>query len=308
MLVSIVIPTYNRAATICGSVESALRQTYGNIELIVVDDGSTDDTSAVLKDYMTRIKFVRQENAGPSAARNRGVAESKGEIIAFLDSDDHWMPDKIERQVALMERAGSGMSCVVCNAAVKDASGQSIGNTFDFAALRFGFAEGVWSNPQDVLATRFLLFNQVVAVRREAFDRVGGFNEKLRVLEDYELSLKLSAIGTWGVIREPLVVKYNDDNGLGVEVMSDHEKHNAVCIDVISGILSSGGYLNERARRYLAQGLADLRSESQVISMSKKGGLIAVLGRAAGLVLRCRRAFRRRCPSWPGFEGASLTV
>jgi glycosyltransferase involved in cell wall biosynthesis len=306
MLVSVVITTYNRSALIGGSVESALRQTHGEIEVIVVDDGSTDDTESALKDHMGRINFVRQKNAGPSAARNRGVAESKGDIIAFLDSDDHWLPDKISRQVALLDRGGPEMSCCVCNAEVRTPGGGSSMNTFDSADLKMSFNEGTWTNPQTVLATRFLLFNQVLAVRRKAFDLVGGFNEKLRLLEDFELSLKLSAVGKWGVIRDPLVVKYNDENGIGVQAMSDHEKHVSVCIDVIEGILSSADYLGPRAHGLLDRGLADLRSESRVIAMSKNGGITAALGKATGLFLRGRKALRRRLSSWPEFEGESL--
>jgi glycosyltransferase involved in cell wall biosynthesis len=306
MLVTVVIPTFNRSALIGGAVESALRQTYGEIEVIVVDDGSTDDTESALSGHMAKITYIRQKNAGPSAARNRGVAEAKGDIIAFLDSDDHWLPDKIARQVALMARGGPEMSCCVCNAEVRSAGGGRAMNTFDSADLKVAFSEGTWTNPQDVLATRFLLFNQVVAVRREAFDQVGGFNEKLRLLEDFELSLKLSAVGHWGVIRDPLVVKYNDEDGIGVQAMSDHEKHVSVCIEVIAEIISSGGYLGPQARGLLGRGLADLRSESRVISMTKRGGIPAVLGRASGLWMRGRRALRRRLSSWPKFEGKAI--
>ena len=239
-LASVIIPTYNRQDTIVGSVESALAQTYGNLEVIVVDDGSTDGTVRTLDRFGGRIRVIRQRNAGPSAARNRGVAESNGEIVAFLDSDDHWLPEKIARQVALMERGGPEMCCCVCNATVKGEDGAAIGETFDFAGIRPPFVEGEWSNPQELLATRFLLFNQVVAVRREAFDRVGGFDETMRLLEDYELSLRLSSAGAWGVIRDPLVTKYNDTFGLGVACMSDAEQHASVRASVLAGIGTNG--------------------------------------------------------------------
>ena len=216
MKISVIIPAYNRQDTIVAAVESALGQTHPDKEVIVVDDGSTDGTVKALENYGDRIRVVCQANAGPSAARNRGVMESNGEIVAFLDSDDEWMPEKIARQVSVMERGGPSMCCCVCNAVVRGVDGNTTGETFTFAGIRPAFDEGVWTNPQEVLATRFLLFNQVVAVRREAFDRVGGFNENLRLLEDYELSLRLSSAGDWGVIREPLVVKYNDTRGIGV--------------------------------------------------------------------------------------------
>ena len=307
MLVSVVIPTYNRARTIMPAVESAMGQTYRDLEIIIVDDGSTDDTMEVLKPLAGRIVLIRQDNAGPSAARNRGVVEAKGDIIAFLDSDDHWLPDKISRQVDLMRRGGPEMACCVCNALVKGIDGADLGTTFDFARLGFDFNEGEWTNPQDVLATRFLLFNQVVAVRREAFDRVGGFNENLRLLEDFELSMKLSGIGKWGVIREPLVVKFNDTNGIGVECMADKAKHAATSANVISGILGSGQALNPAARRHLEQSVADLEAEIRIMSLLKQGSFPArAYGQALQFQLRARGAMRRRSPAWPKFAGKAL--
>lgn len=305
MLVSVIIPTYNRAGTIRMAVDSALAQTYPDLEVIVVDDGSKDDSLAVLATYGDRIRVIPQANAGPSAARNRGVLEARGEIIAFLDSDDKWMPEKIARQVALMERGGPEMCCCVCNAQVIGNDGKQIGTTFGMSGIRPIFTEGEWTNPQKVLSTRFLLFNQVVAIRREAFDRVGGFNLDLRLLEDYELSLRLSSAGSWGVISDPLVVKYNDDDGIGVSCMADKEKHLAVCGDVISGILD-GSYLEQDAKHFLRLSLADLRTESKLLKISKRGPVPAAWGRLVETWLRGRRTLRRRFPSWPQFEGRAL--
>jgi glycosyltransferase involved in cell wall biosynthesis len=309
MLVSVIIPTFNRAGTILPAVESALAQTHQDLEVIVVDDGSTDGTADVLDQFGRGVKVVRQANAGPSAARNRGVRESKGAIVAFLDSDDHWTPDKIERQVNLMERAGDGMCCCVCNAVVKDEDGGTEGHTFDFSGINPGFIEGEWTNPEDVLATRFLLFNQVVAIRREAFEKVGGFNESLRLLEDYELSIRLSVTGTWGVISDPLVIKYNDTRGIGVECMADHEKHTRVRAKVISDILAGGFGLGKGARGNLQRSLDELETEVNSITMIKRGDLVSKsLGRALGFSLRARRAVRRRSPSWPAFQGRPITL
>lgn len=309
MLVSVIIPTYNRATTLLDAVESALRQTYRNIEVIVVDDGSSDGTEHVLRDFGDRISVIRQANAGPSAARNRGVAESNGEIVAFLDSDDHWMPDKIERQVALMKCGGPDMCCCVCNARVMGADGEYSGNTFDFAGIHVAFTEGQWTNPQDILATRFLLFNQVVAVRREAFDRVGGFKENLRLLEDYELAVRLASIGVWGVISEPLVIKYNETRGIGWECMLDRVKHARVCTDVITGLIESVHDLGPLARLNLERSLSELRTESCALDLIRRGGIIfSGTGYTLEFLLRVRRAVRRRSPSWPKFEGKAIEL
>jgi glycosyltransferase involved in cell wall biosynthesis len=295
--------------TLLDAVESALRQTYRNIEVIVVDDGSSDGTEHVLRDFGDRILVIRQANAGPSAARNRGVAESNGEIVAFLDSDDHWMPDKIERQVALMKCGGPDMCCSVCNARVMGADGEYSGNTFDFAGIHVAFTEGRWTNPQEILATRFLLFNQVVAIRREAFDRVGGFNENLRLLEDYELAVRLASIGVWGIISEPLVIKYNETRGIGWECMIDQVKHVTVCTDVITGLIESVHDLGPLARLNLERSLSELRTESRALDLIRRGGLIfSGTGYTLELLLRVRRAVRRRSPSWPKFEGKAVEL
>jgi GT2 family glycosyltransferase len=101
-LVSIVIPTYNRAYIIGQAIESVLAQTYDNVEVVVVDDGSTDDTAAVVGRYGPKVRYIRQANAGVSAARNRGLREARGEFLALLDSDDAWLPWKAEAQVAVL--------------------------------------------------------------------------------------------------------------------------------------------------------------------------------------------------------------
>lgn len=103
-LVSVIIPTYNRAALVRETVESALKQTYREIEIIVIDDGSTDDTAAVMQSYGNRIRYSRRPNAGENAARNVGIKQAKGQYLALLDSDDLWEPYKIELQVALLKK------------------------------------------------------------------------------------------------------------------------------------------------------------------------------------------------------------
>lgn len=307
MTVSVIIPTYNRADIVAKSIESALGQTYRDLELIVVDDGSTDATQSVLENFSDRIIVIRQANAGPSAARNRGVAEAKGGIVAFLDSDDYWMRDKIERQVALMQTGGPEMCCCVCNATVKESRGETVGNTFDFAGIGPDFDKGEWTNPQEILSTRFLLFNQVVAIRREAFDLVGGFNEDLSLLEDYELALRLSSHGKWGVIREPLVIKHNHTNGIGVECMTNRESHARVRRNVIAGFLKAGHDLSPRARHNLEHGLRDLETEFLVIALLKQDGTASrVAGHVLELWCRALRAARRRSPWWPKFQGREI--
>jgi glycosyltransferase involved in cell wall biosynthesis len=205
-LVSVIIPAYNRAAIIGETIENVLQQTYSNIELIVVDDGSTDDTQTVLRSYGSRIRWVAQRNAGPSAARNHGIAIAKGEIIAFQDSDDAWHPTKIERQVSLLRKAGESVPCCLCNSTLHLPEGRVV-RSFENAPVNPPIEEGIWLNVSEVLSSRFILFNQAVAIRRNVLERVGGFDESFRILEDKELQLRLSLEGPWAFIREPLVTR-----------------------------------------------------------------------------------------------------
>ncbi len=203
-LVSVIIPTYNRAHIVYESIDSVLGQTYSNHEVIVVDDGSTDDTLSKLSSYGDRIKLVSQRNGGPAAARNRGLVEARGELIAFQDSDDLWLPEKLERQVSLMERAGRSVPCCLTNISMRWSDREI--TSFGVSWLNAPIREGIWSNPAEVLATRFVLFNQAVMIRREVLDRIGGFDESIRFQEDYELPLRLSLEGPWAFIADPLVI------------------------------------------------------------------------------------------------------
>lgn len=308
MLVSVVIPTHNRAATLARAVDSALAQTHTPLQVIVVDDGSTDGTAALLASYGSRIKTLRQSNAGPSAARNRGAAAADGGILAFLDSDDRWLPEKIARQTALMERGGPMMTCCVCNARVDAPAGVRSRTSFESADLAPPFAEGLWTNPQEVLSSRFLLFNQVAAIRREAFESCGGFNPQLNLLEDYDLSMRLSTPGPWGVIRDPLTVKYNDTAGIGVRCMNDHESHIRARTKVIRELLEAGmrDTLAHRSAANLRRELALLDDESRAIHLARRGGLAAAAGRLLALRARGRRALMRRSSTWPAFAGKPL--
>ena len=202
-LVSVVIPTYNRAGIIGATIQNVLDQSYRRIELIVVDDGSKDDTLAQLRKFGGQIRIIAQQNSGPAVARNRGARAAQGEFIAFQDSDDLWEPTKLARQVALLMNCESAPVCI-CNTQMGIVDGKPW-TAFEESCVRPRYAEGVWLNVSEVLATRFLLFNQAAMIRRKAFEATGGFREDLRYLEDYDLPLRLSLLGPWTFIKDPLV-------------------------------------------------------------------------------------------------------
>lgn len=302
-LVSIVIPTYNGAATIRRAVDSALAQTYQPTEIIVVDDGSTDDTAAALSGYGAPVRFLRQENAGPSAARNRGARESRGEILAFLDADDVWQPEKTARQVALLLAGGEKTVCCICDAELREGNGRTQ-SSFRRVGIPPPPGPALWQNPGEVLATRFLLFNQVVAVRRRAFESVGGFNEAFRLFEDYELALRLARLGPWGILPDALVIKHNDTAGIGVRAMRDPAVHLAATRQVVEHLLAHTFPAQvptpDSVRPLLLRALRDNALESagyrRLVSRSP---LTRWLGHGLLGGLRIRKALRRRLPGWP---------
>ena len=297
-LVSVVIPAYNRAHSIGKSVESVLQQTYRPLELIVVDDGSTDGTVAALSEFGDRIVVIRQPNGGPSSARNTGVANAKGGIISFLDSDDTWEPAKLERQVSLMNRGGEEVICCVCNSR-NFVNNTELENSFEIAGVDGEITEGFWLNPAELIATRFILFNQVVAIRRSAFEKVGGFKEHMRLLEDHDLAFRLSLLGPWAFISEPLVNKFDQADGIGVTARLDPMTHARAWADALRGFLEEP-LAGISVRRWILEALKDVELEIAAARISRAGGpaskAIPMLMKS---YLRLKGAIRRRLPSWP---------
>jgi len=232
-LVSVIIPTYNRSTTLGRAIRSVLNQTYPDVELIVVDDGSTDDTVSILGSYGERIRWMSQQQSGPSAARNTGARLATGKFLSFLDSDDCWESDKIAIQVDLLLRSGEQVPCCICDALIIDPNGSQT-TSFSVAGVDCSLERGYWTNPELVIATRFILFNQVALIWRSAFEAVGGFCEDLKLLEDHDLAFRLACLGPWGFDERQLVKKYNETLGIGVTAMRDQLCHAIAWQQVIS--------------------------------------------------------------------------
>lgn len=194
--VSVVIPTYNRARFLGAAVASVRAQTYPCAEIVIVDDGSTDDTAQVVAGLGERIRHVRQANAGPAAARNRGIEESRGDLVAFLDTDDRWLPEKLAKQVDILQR-DPAVALVCADMTIVDETGQvQVASNFEHRGMQAFFSglEGhaIPDAPRRLLEVNFVNTSTVLA-RREVLQSLGGFDPRLRYGEDLELWLRIAA-------------------------------------------------------------------------------------------------------------------
>jgi glycosyltransferase involved in cell wall biosynthesis len=204
--ISTLIPTYNRRIHVLRALDSVLAQTVPVDEIVVVDDGSTDGTAeAIHCRYGSRVSVFRQENAGVSAARNRGIREARGEWIAFLDSDDVWFPTKIERQIEALTTLGREFGLCFTNnlfAGNPDLTLSVFQETGFQAAPRLGPFE---DPAKRLLAGREPFFTSSLLVRRSLFEELGGFDETLIVGEDSDMVFRLSFRTKFCFVAEPLV-------------------------------------------------------------------------------------------------------
>jgi glycosyltransferase involved in cell wall biosynthesis len=195
--VSVIIPTFNRGWCLGQAVDSVLAQAYPDLELIVVDDGSTDATPRLLAGYGGRLHVLRCEHRGVSAARNAGIAAAGAELIAFLDSDDLWLPGKLSRQVAFFTRNPQALICQTEELWVRNGRRVNPGK-------RHRKRAGIIFEPSLELC---LVSPSAVMVRRELLERVGLFDEALPACEDYDLWLRVSCRFPIHLIDTPLIVK-----------------------------------------------------------------------------------------------------
>lgn len=199
--VSVILPTYNRAAMLPRAIRTVLAQTYRDFELIVIDDGSTDNTQTVLQSFTdSRLVYLsHQQNRGVSAARNTGIRASRGAYIAFQDSDDEWWPTKLARQLAAFERRGLDTAVVFSQFQfVKN-------NTSRFVPAANEEMEG---NIYKKLLRNNFITTQAAMVRRVSLDQSGLFDESLPCLVDWELWLRLAHSFRFHYLPEPLLTVY----------------------------------------------------------------------------------------------------
>lgn len=206
-LITVIIPAYNLATYLPEAIESALGQSLARerLDVLVIDDGSTDDTPSVIRRYLPRVRYVRQDNRGLPAARNRGIAESDAPYLTFLDADDRLLPDKLEHEVERLEHDAS-VAVAYSGWHYIDAAGRRL-------------PQQGWSRVEGDVLPRLLLGNIVhphaPSVRRSAIVAAGGFDESLTSVEDWDLWIRISLAGArWAATNRPALEYRVRDDGM----------------------------------------------------------------------------------------------
>lgn len=224
--ISVIIPTYNHAGTLPRAIDSVLAQTFEDFELLVVDDGSTDDTAAVIADYEDdRVRYVPHEtNRGASVARNTGIDHARGEFVAFLDSDDEWLPTKLERQLDCLRGRSEEWVGAYCEARFALS-----GNTGPIRNLLGGWLstgrepdrkEGGEELIKDIVTDRLHTHaGSSLLVRSEAVRAIDGFDESFARFQDPEFLIRLLEVGKLARVDEELLVRYDPDRTPSAEVI-----------------------------------------------------------------------------------------
>ena len=226
-LVSVVIPAYNCADTICEALESVFNQTYSNLEIIVINDGSTDETKHILQEFSSKIIYLEHENGGPGSARNKGIRVSRGDYIAFLDADDILAPNKIELQLGCFSAfpevglVFSDFSTFNQHGVIKDLYMSDYFEVFRRCRIKKEdiFSQGIdnKNNFFSLDASRIMFLGNIVLpstalISRGCINKVGLFNEKYKYNSEYELFLKMSKEFKFGFVGSALT-KYRSWKG-----------------------------------------------------------------------------------------------
>ena len=207
--VSVIIPTYNREKYVVKAIDSVLRQKFEDYEIIVVDDGSTDNTKEIVNKYGDRIRYIYQDNSGVSAARNAGIKLAKGEWLAFLDSDDEWMPDYLLTQIETADQ-NPGIRMQATNILVTELNGE----TESYFIINGPLSEFkgkdylLFKEPFSFIVKHAPMGIGSVIVLREAITKAGLFDEGLTLSEDLDLMARVALQGPFGIISKVLAIAY----------------------------------------------------------------------------------------------------
>lgn len=205
--ISVIIPTYNRADLLPRAINSVLNQTFQDFELIIVDDGSTDNTKQVVQEFQnkdSRIKYIWQENSGgPAGPRNIGIRHSEGEYIAFLDSDDEWLLEKLEKQLKLFKNSKKkNLGFVGCNALIVN----------EKTGIKKKYNTPTYHNDEiffkKLLENNFIYSVGSLMIRKEVFNNIGLYDESLTTGEDWDLILRIAQKYSFDFIPKSLFIHH----------------------------------------------------------------------------------------------------
>jgi glycosyltransferase involved in cell wall biosynthesis len=306
-LISVIIPTFNRRHTLPRAIDSVLGQTHRDLELIVVDDVSTDDTIEYLRGIDDpRLKILRLDtNGGAGRARNEGLKIARGTLIAYQDSDDEWSVRFLEQLLIGLERAGPDTGVIYCGKLVYGRDQQRVFGPGRVAYMPDPDRTIVQGDIYRAVLARPLVSSQTFLVRRELMAQVGGWHETIRKGEDWELSARLARITRYAFIEEPLCVTY-----LG----ADSATHNE-----LKGVGTMAAILDAHADTYAAHPALHASLLLQIARTYQRSGKFAeaapFIRRAAALrtarlrmakimlaqALKLGPVFRKRAPAGAAF-------
>ena len=228
--VSVIIPAYNRGNYLRQTIDSVLNQSYGEIELIVVDDGSTDNTMNILLEYGSKLITLSHDdrlNKGQSASINLGLKKAKGDYIAILDSDDYWDSLKIEKQVDHLEK-NPAIGLVYCNGKVVDENGNVLSDIYTSSHTEY-------NRPEDVLVDCYFLLPNNALVRREVFEKAGLFDENLRAAKDHDMAIRLAEMTNIAYFDEYVFFYRRHSQSISVKNAQLRWKNGFVILDKARG-------------------------------------------------------------------------
>ncbi|MFV0438926.1 MAG: glycosyltransferase family 2 protein [Desulfopila sp.] len=283
--ISVILPTFNRESTIRRAIYSVLKQTYSNFELLIIDDGSSDNTEHIVASLDdNRIKYIRHKtNRGAAAARNTGIQLSTGKFIAFQDSDDEWMCDKLEKQMAVMKTAKEDTG-VIYSSYIKIHEKQVL-------LLPKPNQRSASKNIFEKLLRGNFIGLPSVLIKKECFLNAGTFDETLLRLQDWELFIRLSQNYTFLYIDEPLFISFYSNRSIS--------SNNELFPPSFAKILSKHSNIFEKYPKILSKcyltiglkycGIDNLQSGINYFKMSLKTNSFQILGYIMLLIAVSRR-------------------
>jgi len=314
--VSVVIPTYNRAARVSAALDSALRQGVPDLEIVVVDDGSQDDTNAVVAAYGDRVQYVHQANAGVGAARNTGIRRATGTFVAFLDSDDRWHDYKLSMQLALL-REHPSVGLVFSDFAIEKPDGTSLkhgaslwaGRTLDFPAMTavtlrqpehatpawpYASADGFVGPMYRQLLDELPILTSSVIVRRDVLDASTWYTERVALFEDWEFFARVARRADVGYLATSTTVNVGHLDPGRVSKCSSFDRAVSYQTLVERVWLTDPAFIGEHeAAVQLAHGHALLAVAREAVLAGRPAEARGALERWAGAGYHDRRGWAR---------------